>query len=262
MIQVDAEILLIDEVLAVGDAAFQQKCFDEFEAIRASGKTVLLVTHDMSAVQRFCDRALLLEHGRLVSIGDPETVGNRYLEMNFSASARAEAAEDSGDGAPVEHAVGEEDVVFGEGAAVIEEAWFETATESRTEMLRNGEQATLCMRVRFAEEVTDPVLNAVLHSSGRVPLFTASSAWQEEHLGTFAPGTTILWRVTLDMALGPDRYLLSASVMLAGGALLALRERMLGVVVTRTANFGGIVDIPFTQTVERVGDGSRAQVLP
>ncbi len=84
MIQVDAEVMLIDEVLAVGDAAFQQKCFDEFETIRASGKTVLLVTHDMTAVQRFCNRAMLLEHGHLVSIGDPETVGNRYLEMNFS----------------------------------------------------------------------------------------------------------------------------------------------------------------------------------
>ena len=64
MIQVDADILLIDEVLAVGDAAFQQKCFDEFARIRRSGTTVLFVTHDMSAVQRFCDRAMLLEHGR------------------------------------------------------------------------------------------------------------------------------------------------------------------------------------------------------
>ena len=51
MIQVDADILLIDEVLAVGDAAFQQKCFDEFERIREAGTTVLLVTHDMGAVQ-------------------------------------------------------------------------------------------------------------------------------------------------------------------------------------------------------------------
>ncbi len=88
MIHVDAEILLIDEVLAVGDAAFQQKCFDEFERIHASGATVLFVTHDMGAVQRFCNRALLLEHGRPVVLGDPEHVGNRYLELNFSQQAR------------------------------------------------------------------------------------------------------------------------------------------------------------------------------
>src|SRR4029079_2406992 len=89
MIQVDADILLIDEVLAVGDAAFQQKCFDEFARIREEGRTVLLVTHDMSAVQRFCDRAMLLEDGKVVELGAPERVGNRYLELNFSETARA-----------------------------------------------------------------------------------------------------------------------------------------------------------------------------
>ena len=72
MIQVDAEILLIDEVLAVGDAAFQQKCFEEFARIRRSGTTMLLVTHDMGSVQRFCDRAMLIEHGHCVEIGAPE----------------------------------------------------------------------------------------------------------------------------------------------------------------------------------------------
>ena len=92
MIQVDADILLIDEVLAVGDAAFQQKCFDEFVRIREAGKTILLVTHDMGAVHRFCDRAMLLERGRVVELGEPDDVGNRYLELNFSEAARNDAA--------------------------------------------------------------------------------------------------------------------------------------------------------------------------
>ena len=64
MIQVDAEVLLIDEVLAVGDAAFQHKCYREFDRMREDGRTILFVTHDMSAVNRFCHRALLLERGR------------------------------------------------------------------------------------------------------------------------------------------------------------------------------------------------------
>src|SRR4051794_34099349 len=95
MIQVDADILLIDEVLAVGDAAFQQKCYDEFARIRASGTTVLFVTHDMGAVQRFCDRAVLLEHGRRVELGDPERVGDRYFQLNFSKEARDAEARDA-----------------------------------------------------------------------------------------------------------------------------------------------------------------------
>src|SRR3954469_5883113 len=94
MIQVDADILLIDEVLAVGDAAFQQKCFDEFARIRQEGRTVLLVTHDMGAVQRFCQRAMLLEEGRVVEVGEPQLVGNRYLEVNFDQHARERTPEE------------------------------------------------------------------------------------------------------------------------------------------------------------------------
>src|SRR5579875_3752616 len=102
MIQVDADILLIDEILAVGDAAFQQKCYEEFERLRKEGVTVLFVTHDMGAVQRFCDRALLLERGRAIELGDPQEVSRRYLELNFSQAAReaeaqaAKAAENAG----------------------------------------------------------------------------------------------------------------------------------------------------------------------
>ena len=71
MIQVDADLLLIDEVLAVGDAAFQQKCFDQFNRMRDEDKTIILVTHDMGAVRRFCDRAMLMERGAIVREGEP-----------------------------------------------------------------------------------------------------------------------------------------------------------------------------------------------
>ncbi len=80
-IQVDADILLIDEVLAVGDAAFQQKCFDVFNRMRDEGRTIVFVTHDMSAVTRFCHRAMLLERGEMVTIGDPRR-GRRPLSRD------------------------------------------------------------------------------------------------------------------------------------------------------------------------------------
>src|SRR5918999_1694776 len=104
-IQVDADVLLIDEVLAVGDASFQQKCFDEFQRLRDEGKTIVLVTHDMGAVRRFCHRAMLMERGEAVITGDPERVGSRYLELNFhhdqeaAAAAPADGKERYGDGA-------------------------------------------------------------------------------------------------------------------------------------------------------------------
>src|SRR5580700_7481009 len=88
-IQVDADILLVDEVLAVGDASFQQKCFDVFNKMRDSGRTIVFVTHDMSAVNRFCHRALLLERGSVVHLGESHEVADRYLEINFGRSADA-----------------------------------------------------------------------------------------------------------------------------------------------------------------------------
>jgi len=88
MLQADADILLIDEVLAVGDAAFQQKCTDVFHEMRDSDKTVILVTHDMHAVDAYCHRAMLLHDGEQLQIGEPQEVGRSYLRMNFGGSGR------------------------------------------------------------------------------------------------------------------------------------------------------------------------------
>lgn len=102
MVQSDADVLLIDEVLAVGDAAFQQKCLDAFYRLREEGRTIVLVTHEMATVQRFCHRAMLLESGRMEAIGDPQTVAHRYLELNFEDRAGAEPQPQRGEAAVLE----------------------------------------------------------------------------------------------------------------------------------------------------------------
>jgi ABC-type polysaccharide/polyol phosphate transport system ATPase subunit len=86
-VHVNADVLLFDEVLAVGDAAFQRKCFELFEQMKAGGTTILLVTHDMSLVKRFCDRAVLLEGGEIAELGDPVKVACRYAELNATSGA-------------------------------------------------------------------------------------------------------------------------------------------------------------------------------
>lgn len=83
-IRARSDILLIDEVLAVGDAAFQQKCYNYFDKLKKSNKTIILVTHDMSAVKMFCDRALMIEKGEIVKIGKPEDVSIEYEKSNFA----------------------------------------------------------------------------------------------------------------------------------------------------------------------------------
>jgi ABC-type polysaccharide/polyol phosphate transport system ATPase subunit/ABC-type polysaccharide/polyol phosphate export permease len=81
-IHVDADVFLYDEVLAVGDAAFREKCFRHFDHLREDGKTVVIVTHDMDMVRRLCDRAMLLHEGGVVAQGDAAHVAERYEALN------------------------------------------------------------------------------------------------------------------------------------------------------------------------------------
>jgi ABC-2 type transport system ATP-binding protein len=90
MLEVDADILLIDEVLAVGDAAFQQKCADAFREMKEAGKTIVLVTHEMSTVEEYCHRAMLISDGQIQHLGDPGEVGRHYLQLNFERGAEEE----------------------------------------------------------------------------------------------------------------------------------------------------------------------------
>jgi ABC-type polysaccharide/polyol phosphate transport system ATPase subunit len=80
----DPDILLLDEVLAVGDAAFQRKCLDRISELRAAGRTIVFISHDLAALTRLCDRAILLQNGRLVLTGSPRKVIDEYLALGFA----------------------------------------------------------------------------------------------------------------------------------------------------------------------------------
>ena len=93
-IKAQGDVLILDEVLAVGDEAFQRKCNDYFMERKASGKTTILVTHDMGAVKKYCNRAVLIEDGLVKSYGDPEDVANQYSFDNAVSSAPQDAQTD------------------------------------------------------------------------------------------------------------------------------------------------------------------------
>ena len=80
-IRARGDILLLDEVLAVGDAAFQQKCNDYFASLKDSNQTVILVTHSMENVRKFCNRAILIENGKITQDGNPDKVADAYTKL-------------------------------------------------------------------------------------------------------------------------------------------------------------------------------------
>jgi ABC-2 type transport system ATP-binding protein len=88
-IRAETDILLLDEVLAVGDAAFQQKCYDYFENLKEEKKTVVFVSHSMDAVRRFCTDAVYIDAGKLVYKGSPTEIADMYLEENMERSQKS-----------------------------------------------------------------------------------------------------------------------------------------------------------------------------
>ncbi len=87
-INLDPQLLIIDEILAVGDASFQRRCMEKFVEFRDDGRTIVLVTHDMGSVKNLCDRAVWLEHGRALGDGDPGDLVEAYTERMLGAYSR------------------------------------------------------------------------------------------------------------------------------------------------------------------------------
>ena len=89
-VHIQPDILLLDEVLAVGDSEFQEKCYAHFETLRAQKKTVVLVSHDVVSMRNFTDRVIVMEHGHVAADGDPEESIRSYLMQRFTQTAATE----------------------------------------------------------------------------------------------------------------------------------------------------------------------------
>jgi ABC-type polysaccharide/polyol phosphate transport system ATPase subunit len=241
-IQVDADLMLVDEILAVGDAAFQQKCFDVFNRMRDEGKTIVFVTHDMGSMTRFCHRAMLLERGDLLHIGDPQEIADRYLEINFGRAPSA--ASDAEDGRT------------GDGDARVIEVWAEDLAGMRLAALPHGDRVRLRVRVRFNVIVSDPAASVYILNDEHKTVTVASTESLLERTGTFAPGEEAVFTFSFDNVLAPGRY--SPLVNLAHhGTGLDVMDRVesgFSFVVTATQTYGGIVDLPVDVTVDRAND--------
>ncbi|GBD24599.1 Teichoic acids export ATP-binding protein TagH [bacterium HR29] len=123
----DPEILLVDEVLAVGDAKFQEKCYDHIESLRRRGVTIVMVSHDLAAVERFSTRAALMERGQLVAIGDPHEIVGLHLERLAASSPEIRRALEEG----IEQRIRESPEALREFEEKLAEKWAEA--EARKE---------------------------------------------------------------------------------------------------------------------------------
>src|SRR4051794_2878928 len=190
MVQSGANILLIDEVLAVGDAAFQQRCLDEFQRLRDEGRTIVLVTHDMTMVERFCHRALLLTDGDIEMIGDPHEVGRRYIERNFESFREGAVAAQ-----PQPARAEDEEREPPAARAEIADLWLEDDSGKRVNVMAHGDTLHLHATIVSNTHVRDPIVDFwVDDEEGARILATSTRPWDEQP--PLEPGDTLDVTVT------------------------------------------------------------------
>jgi ABC-type polysaccharide/polyol phosphate transport system ATPase subunit len=239
-VQVDADILLIDEVLAVGDASFQQKCFDEFARLKAAGRTILFVTHDMGAVEHFCDRAMLLERGTVVKIGEPTEIARRYNELNFRR-VREEAKETNGP-----------EILRRAPVAEVAAAFFESASGEAVVTANQGSSCVVRLDVRFHAACHMPIFAISLRNDRGHAVFATSTYSSGVETGDFQPGDLATVRFRFENWLGPGRYRLMATAAREGlGADLYDLHADSSIIVLADSPGGGSADLPHTIEIDR-----------
>lgn len=192
MMEADADVLLIDEVLAVGDASFQQKCADAFHKMKSDGKTIVLVTHEMSSVEAYCHRAMLISDGEIKYLGEPSETGRRYLKLNF-AKDEATALQEDSDGADA-----------GEGARLINLQVLD-ATGEGTATLEMGEPIRIEAEIELLEQTPGLHMGLVIGNADDVSMFELSVPIYSAD-GANIKGKTVTVSATVDNPFAPGRH--------------------------------------------------------
>jgi ABC-type polysaccharide/polyol phosphate transport system ATPase subunit len=239
MMEVDADILLIDEVLAVGDASFQQKCADAFHEMKEEGKTIVLVTHEMSTVESYCHRAMLISEGKIQHLGDPGEVGREYLRLNFEGGGNSARVTSSTDDLKL----------LG--------IWLENEGGKRVTNIESGEEINLRVEIEVLRETPAIKVGFILANEDGIGVFQFGTTTEEDE-GPLRPGQRIVVDTCVENLLSPGRYFVHFGVKRHpdSRAVVLHVEKALDFLIFGTEPSQGIVTIPHSiVTSIQKGDG-------
>ncbi|MEI2698424.1 MAG: ABC transporter ATP-binding protein [Microthrixaceae bacterium] len=220
-VHVHPEILIIDEVIAVGDEEFQRKCFDHLYTLRKQGVTVVVVTHGMSTVQTMCDRAIWLDHGVVQLEGDAPKVAQAYLRsVNQAEAAHPSqsllhgADEDADEGGQVDLAdqgIAPEGEHWGSGELRITDVEFLDEQNAPIDVVPGGSPLRIRVSYESSAPITNPTFGLAVHSEGGVHV-TGTNTRLSKLLTGDVDGTGTVEYVTERLPLLPGTYLVSLAV--------------------------------------------------
>ncbi len=215
-IHTDPDLLVVDEALAVGDAAFQAKCQRKLDGLRSSGCTIVLVSHDLNQITSVCSRALLLDRAGLVADGEPALVTNEYRRLLAPGGLNARPAPSAPDFSKAGQALWADQfllnpasVRYGNGRAHILEGGTFDSSGKPEQVFSRGDQFLVRLRVVYHEELAAPCALFLLKDRRGTVLCGTHSHYQQIPLPNGAPGTTLVVTFRQMLTLNPGDYLLS-----------------------------------------------------
>lgn len=229
VVHVEPTILLVDEILAVGDAGFQLKCFDRLREFQQQGAAILMVSHALHQIRQMCDRSILIRHGQIEFDGATE-----------EAIALHETLADSAPGSMVE----------GGPAVEILDRWLAGANDEDHHVAYD-QQVELHMRLRFNRTIEDPQLViGVLGAGGQFGGFNVTEPGQQWR--TFSEGEECVVRIEFAARLGGGSYELASEIRERDGGRVLARFTGPRLTVASRPGVNGIVDLAATVTSERL----------
>lgn len=215
-INIEPEILIVDEALSVGDVFFQSKCYRKFEEFKEMGKTILFVSHDLSSITKYCDRAILLNKGVKVMEGTPKEAVDRF-KMALVAQEEEKRRENSslwkpgasGDKWRNALSVNPETLEYGDKKAEITDFAVVDKTGKITNVIQKGEPFTIKMKVAFLEAVAEPIFAFTLKNLMGIELTGTNTMLEQQPVEPKQPGEEQSVSFTQKMTLQGGEYLLS-----------------------------------------------------
>ena len=213
-IRAETDILVLDEVLAVGDYNFQQKCYEYFRHLKKIKQTVILVSHDSGAIQNFCDRAVLIEKGDLKAQGNPQKVIKEYAEQNRDDQVEAVKKDKSKIERKVEPGNG----------AVSFLSMYTTSEHKKTQVFSPRQEIVLHIRLRFNESIDDPVFGIIIQdTTGGMPVFATNTLDANIKTRKFKKGELIEAKFLIRNDFNDSKYTISGAVASSDRAVLYVR---------------------------------------
>ena len=225
-VEVDPDVILIDEVLAVGDINFQSKCLERMREFREQGKTMLMISHDLKTLQSISDRILLLNEGRIIGIGEPEDLVGQYETLSR------------------DHAFGAMKREWGTGEAKLTHVTLRNARGEETATFRNGESLMAHVAYETSIPIDDPVFGfAISDEKGRLVHGSNTQIAQCPMPNLRGEGTVTLHLDKLPLASGT--YLLSFSLHSSDHKVNYHRlDHAVPIVVECDSRFEGLCEMP------------------